>query len=69
MNQKLLPWGLLIFAAGLSAVYGHDYWFMTDGEDYWLHRGHRFSLHSGAAEVPFDPAILTSARCLPQSDA
>jgi nickel transport protein len=52
----------------LSAVYGHDYWFMTDGEDYWLHRGHRFSPHSGAAEVPFDPAIVTSARCLRQSD-
>jgi hypothetical protein len=26
-----------------TASYAHDYWFESSGEDYLLHRGHRFS--------------------------
>ncbi len=51
----------LVFAVNVSA---HDYWFSPDRDDYTLHRGHRVSDHSGKNEVPFDPSIITSARCL-----
>lgn len=45
-------------------VLAHDYWFKTQGDDYRLYRGHLFSLHEGKKEVPFDPSIITEARCL-----
>jgi nickel transport protein len=49
-----------------AAAHAHDYWFEPSGEDYLLHRGHRFSQHEGAKEVPFDPEIVTGAYCLRQ---
>ena len=51
-------------------VLAHDYWFKSAGDDFHLHRGHLFSLHEGKKEVPFDPSIITDARCLQKdSDA
>jgi nickel transport protein len=52
-----------------SASHAHDYWFERSGEDYLLHRGHRFSEHQGEKEVPFDPAIVTGVRCLRHGSA
>lgn len=52
-----------------QVAYAHDYWFESSGEDYLLHRGHRFSQHQGEKEVPFDPEIVTGAYCLRQGDA
>jgi nickel transport protein len=57
---------LLVPAAAAQA---HDYWVEPVGEDYLLHRGHRFSQHGGAKEVPFDPAIVTGVRCLQRAGA
>ena len=47
-----------------TASQAHDYWFERSAEDYLLHRGHQFSQHQGAKEVPFDPGIITAAHCL-----
>jgi nickel transport protein len=52
-----------------QAAVAHDYWFERSAEDYLLHRGHRFSQHQGAREVPFDPKIVTGAYCLRKGDA
>lgn len=57
---------LLIVAPAANA---HDYWFEPVGEDYLLHRGHRFSQHGGEKEVPFDPSIVTDTRCLQRAEA
>jgi len=57
---------LLIVAPAADA---HDYWFEPVGEDYLLHRGHRFSQHGGEKEVPFDPSIVTDTRCLQRAEA
>jgi nickel transport protein len=60
---------LIVSAALLAtASHAHDYWFEPSGEDYLLHRGHRFSQHQGEKEVPFDPAIVTGAHCLRRGD-
>jgi len=61
-----VPFALLVVAAAADA---HDYWFEPVGEDYLLHRGHRFSQHGGEKEVPFDPSIVTDARCLQRAEA
>jgi nickel transport protein len=50
-------------------VHAHDYWFESAGDDYLLHRGHRFSQHSGSKEVPFEANIVTGAYCLRQGDS
>lgn len=42
----------------------HDYWFEQAGNDYLLHRGHRFSQHGGDTEVPYDPSIVSGGSCL-----
>lgn len=57
---------VLILAVALFAEvpYAHDYWYEDNGEDYLLHRGHRFSQHQGEKEVPFDPKIITASYCL-----
>jgi nickel transport protein len=61
---------LIVSAALLAtASHAHDYWFERSGEDYLLHRGHRFSQHQGEKEVPFDPQIVTRADCLRAGDA
>jgi len=57
---------LIIVAPVASA---HDYWFELAGEDYLLHRGHRFSQHGGEKEVPFDSSIVTDTRCLQRAEA
>lgn len=61
----------LIVAVALLATTSdaHDYWFEISGEDYLLHRGHRFSQHEGEKEVPFDSNIVTGAYCLRADDA
>lgn len=66
-----LPRIALIVSATLlaTASHAHDYWFERSGEDYLLHRGHRFSQHQGEKEVPFDPQIVTRAYCLRAGDA
>ena len=43
----------------------HDYWFESDGQDYLLFRGHRYSEHTGEKAVPYDPAIIRRAYCVP----
>ena len=58
---------LVLLLSAISAE-AHDYWFMTDGDDYLLHRGHRYSQHGGEKEVPFDPAIITATYCLGRGD-
>ena len=61
---------LIVSVALLApASHAHDYWFESSGEDYLLHRGHRFSQHQGEKEVPFDPEIVTGAYCLRPKDA
>jgi nickel transport protein len=61
---------LIVSAALLAnASDAHDYWFESSGEDYLLHRGHRFSQHEGEKEVPFDPKIVTGSYCLRANDA
>lgn len=52
-----------------TAAHAHDYWFERSGEDYMLHRGHKFSQHRGDDEEPFDPDIVTGAYCLRLGDA
>lgn len=59
----------LLVALLVSSSHAHDYWFEIDGDDYLLHRGHRFSEHQGEKEVPFEPRIITGSYCLaPQQD-
>lgn len=60
---------ILSVALLATASHAHDYWFERSDEDYLLHRGHRFSQHRGAEEVPFDPQIVTGAYCLRAGDA
>ena len=62
---------LVILLAFLTATNAkaHDYWLSVDGHDYLLHRGHHHSHHEGDKEVPFDPSIISSARCLQRGKA
>jgi nickel transport protein len=69
MSKGRLALVLTALVVLAPAVHAHDYWFEKAGEDYLLHRGHRFSQHGGEEEVPFDPAIVTDARCLRRAEA
>lgn len=51
------------------AAHAHDYWFEPAGDDFMLHRGHRFSQHSGSKEVPFEAKIVTGAYCLRRGES
>lgn len=54
----------LVISCFTPSAYAHDYWFESSGNDYLLHRGHRFSQHGGEKEVPYDPGIITGSYCL-----
>ena len=54
----------LVSSCFISLSHAHDYWFEPSGDDYLLHRGHRFSQHGGEKEVPYDSSIITGAFCL-----
>jgi nickel transport protein len=66
--MRLQPLLLITLCLSSPSLFAHDYWLQPTGEDYHLHRGHRYSEHQGAKEVPFDPAIITATRCLSASD-
>lgn len=64
MVKVIIRIAVLCFLMGASvSARAHDYWFSINGEDYLLHRGHKFSMHKGAQEVPFDPSIITNVYC------
>ena len=69
MSKGRLPLVLVALLIVAPAANAHDYWFEPVGEDYLLHRGHRFSQHGGEKEVPFDPSIVTDTRCLQRAEA
>jgi nickel transport protein len=69
MSKGRLPLVLFVLLLLAPATHAHDYWLEAVGEDYLLHRGHRFSRHGGEEEVPFDPSIVTGAHCLRRADA
>lgn len=66
-RSRFLSAAALLLAS--TAAHAHDYWFESAGDDYLLHRGHRFSQHSGSKEVPFEAKIVTGAYCLRQGDS
>lgn len=52
----------MLLASG--PAWAHDYWFERDAEDYLLFRGHRYSEHTGAEVVPYDPEIVRRTVCV-----
>lgn len=67
--KRRLPLGLPCIPLALLTVAAsaHDYWLEPRGDDYLLYRGHRHSQHEGEAVVPYAPAIVEQALCLPPS--
>ena len=55
---------VLTLVLGATAVTAHDYWLETDGQDFLLYRGHRYSQHEGEAVVPYEPSIVNTAICV-----
>jgi nickel transport protein len=69
MSKGRLPLVLVALLGVAPAASAHDYWLEPVGEDYLLHRGHRFSQHGGEEEVPFDPSIVTGTHCLRRAES
>ena len=65
--RRVLP--LLLLLQSWALVQAHDYWLEPQGVDYLLYQGHRHSGHQGQELIPYDPAIVTRARCVSPAGA
>ncbi len=65
MPAALAPFGVALglILLAYSPCRAHDYWVESDGQDYLLFRGHRYSEHTGEKIVPYDPTIIRGAYC------
>lgn len=67
-TRQTIDWKIRLSVAALllcaMPARAHDLWLEKDSSGYLLYQGHRYSAHTGAELVNYDPAFAKSAVCV-----